>query len=206
MSPRTRILTAAILAVLSVGCSSNKVLVPPRIDLARYGTLGMIEFSSGRPDPAVPGATREFLATLQSAQPGTPVLELGPEPGVLGTVRRPVLDVQAIQAIGKHYKVDALVLGALEFEEIRPNVTVGSGVGIRADVAGTLSTRIVDTRTGATIWTTAATGREPIAGVRVGGSGISGGGTLDPSGARDKLARDLVARATSDFWPRWERR
>ena len=205
MRPHPLLAAAAVLVTLAVGCSSNKVLVPPRLDLNRYGTLGMIQFSSKERAELGPDASREFLATIQSAQPGTPVLELGAEEGVLGAVQRPTLDVEAVQAIGKKYRVDALVVGVLEMKDVRPNLSVGSGIGLSAsaDVEGSLSTRILDTKTGATIWTSAASGRAPIARVDVRGGGISGGGTPDAAHARGKLVHDLVGRATADFWPHW---
>ena len=205
MNSRPFLAAAAVLALLAGGCSSNKVLVPPRLDLNRYGTLGMIQFSSKDRADLGSDASREFLVQVQSAQPGTPVLELGAEAGVLGAVQRPTLDVEAVQAIGKKYKVDALVVGVLEMKDLKPNVSLGSGVGISAsaDVEGSLSTRILDTKTGATIWTSAASGRAPIARVDVRGGGISGGGTPDASHARGRLVHDLVGRATADFWPHW---
>lgn len=205
MSTRALAASAAVAATLVLGCSSNKILVPPRLDLAQYGTIGMIEFSSAASTELAPVASREFLATIFSAQPGVPVLELGTEGNVLGSVERPELDVAAVQAIGKRYLVDALVVGTLDLHDVTPNVSVGSGVRVGADVEGSLNARILDTRTGATIWTSATRGRQPVAHVGVDGGGLAGIGARDPDQARSRLVLDLVDRATADLWPRWER-
>ncbi len=193
-------------AAVAVGCSSPRVLVPPRMDLARYGTIGMIEFGSKGSRGLGEAASREFLAAIHSAQPGTPVLELGDEQRVLGAVQAESLDPEAIRSIGAKYKVDAIVVGMLGAQEVKPRVS-GSldGVSASAELEGLFDARIIETESGATIWTTASRAKETIARVSLSTGGISGGGTTTTDDAKSRLVRCLVESATEDFWPRWEK-
>ena len=82
MNPRRALVLAlTALAGLAVACSHTPppqaVLDPPRVDLSRFGTLGLVEFESGAVDGFGAEVSREYLSALQAAQPGTPVLELG---------------------------------------------------------------------------------------------------------------------------------
>jgi hypothetical protein len=205
------LLGLALAGAFAVGCSRSapreKVWVPPRVDLARFGTLGMIEFSVSGADGLGALASREFLATLQSAQPGTPVLELGDERRVLAERGVEALDPDAIRAIGERHRVDALVVGRVRAQPTVPGVAFDSNapwVSASAELEGTLDARIFDTRTGATVWSTAARAREPLARVDISSSGVTGLGASPGKDANLRLVRSLVAGATGDFWGRWK--
>jgi hypothetical protein len=204
-------LLLTLVAGLATGCARSqpreRVWIPPRIDLARYGTFGMLDFSS----TAGPGvgrlASREFLASLQSAQPGTPVLELGDASRVLGDLDGGALDPAAIRAIGERHRVDALVVGSLDAQPTPPSVAFDSGarwVTASTELAGGLDARIFDTRTGATVWSTSARASEPLARVDVSMRGVSGLGSSPADDAQLRLVRNLVSRATSDFRGYWD--
>lgn len=193
------------------GCSSTpkreQVRVPPRMDLARLGTLGIVDFASPG-DPGIgPRAAREFLAALQSAQPGTPVLELGDERRLLAELGRPTLDSEALRALGEKYRIDALIVGALDSQRVSPKVAFDASAAYAtatAELEGALDARILDTRTGATLWSSATRARAEIAGVEISDRGISSVGTSSPDDARQRLISRLVRKATSDFWAHWE--
>ena len=195
-------------ASLATGCSSSKILIPPRVDLARYGTIGMIEFTSSAPGDLARQASREFLGAVQKAQPGTPVLELGDQTRLLGEMRAGAIDPETIRTIGAKYRVDAIVVGVLGAQEVKPHLSVGSSVqslSASAVLQGALDARLFDARSGATVWSTAARAEEPLARVDVSGGGLAGLGATDPDAAKTRLVRGLVERATADFWPHWER-
>ena len=188
--------TAGLAAAALVGCSSSKrVLVPPRIDLARYESIGMIEFTSSGTKGLGGTASREFLATIQSAQPGTPILELGDQVRVLGAVDGTALDPETIRRIGEKYQVDAIVVGMLGTQEVKPRVSVGpslEGLSASAEIEGVLDARIFETRSGATIWSAATRAKQSVARVEVSSTGVSAGSglalrpnfTLHSSGSR----------------------
>jgi hypothetical protein len=195
---------------LLVGCAKPrppKTLIPPRVDLARFGTLGMIEFSGHGGDGLGVLASREFLASMQRGQPGTPVVELGSQKRVLATLSRDTLDFEAIRAIGEKYGVDALVVGAVQAEKVQPNLSFDSAarwMTAAAELESGLDAKIVDTRSGATLWSTATRARAELGRVDVDTGGISSTGGDRPDDARLRLVRELVDDATDDFWPYWE--
>lgn len=213
MRQRFRITAAAlclvVAPVLLVGCAKPrppKTLVPPRIDLARFGALGMIEFTGPSGDGLGVLASREFLASMQRGQPGTPVVELGDQKRVLATLSHDELDIDAIRAIGAKYGVDALVLGAVQAEKVQPNLSFDSAARFltaAAEIESGLDARIVDTHSGATLWSTATRARAELGRVDIDGSGISSTGGDRPDDARRRLVRELVDDATDDFWPYW---
>lgn len=206
-----RLFCAFVAAALVAGCSSSppqpKVWIPPRVDLERFGTLGMIEFATPTPDGLGAMASREFLAAIHEAQPGTPVLELGDQRRLLAAVSGHALDPDTIRAIGEKYRVDAIILGTMQSQKVEPNVSFDSAVQwmkASAELESGLDARILDTRTGATVWSTTARARTELARFGVSGSGVSGAGAHAPDEARVRLVKTLVDRATWDFWPRWE--
>jgi hypothetical protein len=187
-----------LLLALALGCASKpKVLIPPRVDLATFGNLALVEFSATGGERLGVLASREFLVAMQSAQPGTPVLELGDEipPGRL--------DVRALRAIGEKYQVDAVVVGELEAHHVKPNLSFDSAVRwvtASAQLEGVLSARILDTRTGATLWSSGARATREIAHVDVSNGNVSG---KSPDDARQELVEVLVGSTTADFWAHW---
>ncbi len=184
-----------LLLVLSLGCASKpKVLIPPRVDLASFGNLALIEFSATGGERLGLIASREFLAAMQSAQPGTPVLELSDQGA---------LDPRTVRAIGEKYGVDAIVVGALEAHKVKPNVSFDSAVRwvtASAELEGVLSARILDTRTGATLWSSGARAKREIAHLDVSNGNVAG---TSPDDARQELVEVLVGSATADFWAHW---
>jgi len=198
-----RFLLALLLgATAALGCSTStptpRVLVPPRVDLASFGNLALIEFHATGGERLGLVASREFLSAMQAAQPGTPVLELGSQ-HALGA-----LDVNTLRALGEKYHVDAIVVGELEAHNVKPNVSFDSAVRwvtASAELEGLLNARILDTRTGATLWSSGARARKEIARVDLTSGAVAGSGADD---ARQELIETLVGTTTSDFWAHWQ--
>src|SRR6267143_4606176 len=74
---------AFLLLFLSLGipgCSGSRyvtVRVPPEVDLRSYQAVGIIEFGSNADATINRYATQRFQSSVQSAQPGTRLVELG---------------------------------------------------------------------------------------------------------------------------------
>ena len=188
-----------LLACFVLGCASKpKVLIPPRVDLGSFGNLALVEFTATGGERLGVIASREFLTAMQSAQPGTPVLELGDEvPGGR-------LDVRALRAIGERYHVDAVVVGELEAHHVKPNVSFDSAVRwvtASAQLEGIMNARILDTRTGATLWSSGARATREIARVDLSNGNVAG---KTPDDARQELVEALVGTTTADFWAHWQ--
>ena len=193
-----------------VGCShTEKVLLPPIIELKAYRNIGVIEFSTNAENNLRPYVTQNFIQNVQSAQPGTRVLELGSEKLVLKSLRRQELDLKTIKSIGDEYNVDALILGHLQVSEIKPNVKIFSvpqAVRAKVYVEAALQTRILETNTGATLWTKANSGKVSLAKLNLAIEGPFSFSASDPKEKYGKLVPELVYANTSDFRSRYEYR
>jgi hypothetical protein len=139
------------------GCSHTEaVRIPPKVELKTYRTIGVIEFSTNAEDTLKPYVTQNFIQNIQSAQPGTRILELGDEDQLLRSLGHSKLNPETIQSIGKKYNVDALILGHLEVSEIKPKINIYAAaktLNAKAYIAAALRTRILETDSGATFWT-----------------------------------------------------
>jgi hypothetical protein len=200
---------------LTLGCADKgpppavepPVLVPPRLDLARFGTLGIVEFDASGGADLGALATREFLAALHDAQPGTPVLELGSAARAFALPSGAAPDADAVRALGARAHVDALVLGTVAERHAKPRVALdGGGLAASAHLLGTLDVRILDARSGATVWSRAVRGEVPLAGLGVARVGIPRVDATPVEEARVALVRTLVDEACFDLRPRWVRR
>ncbi len=181
------------------------MLEPPVVQLSELGTLGMIDFTAVGAEGLAPLASQRFLASLQAAQPGAAVLELGPRERVLAAVGGAGIDPETIRAIGEKYHLDAILVGEVRTQEIKPRVSIRelSTFSASAEMEGMLSARIFETERGATLWTTSAETRAPLAHVEMAPWGASDFDTNEPEQVRVAIVRELVERATADFQPRW---
>jgi len=200
------LLLVAPLFAAGCGARQPRVWVAPVVDLSRFGTLGMVEFTSRSGDGLGALATREFMAAMQRAQPGTPVLELGDERRLLATLSRVELDTEAVRAIGEKHHLDALVVGVLEPAIVQPKLAFDAGapwMSASAKLESTLSTRILDTHSGATLWSSSTHARADVGTVEFSANGVSSAGASQPNEARLTLVRRLVSGATEDFRGYW---
>ena len=208
MGSNTRARAArGIVALLCLqGCAHDQVEVPARIQLARWPTLGIVEFHS----PAEPElgslATSQFVEMLHAAQPGTAILELGSERHVLDEVGRDALDFEAARAIGERFGVDAVFAGELVFDAPKPRVRLGDAfesIDASAEVNGRLATRLLDARSGASVWSDSSTASAPVARFGLAEGAGPTFGVSDPRDARLDLVRLLVSLQRYDFFPSW---
>jgi hypothetical protein len=178
------------------------------MDLSTLGALGMLEFTSQGEVPLGAVAREQFMAALQSAQPGTPVLELGSVRDVVAEVHGTGLNPATVKAIGEKYQVDALLVADVRSAEMRPSMSLQSisnvaSLNAKVELEGALNARILETKRGATIWTTSATGRVPMANLALSTLGMGGLNAGEADQSRLELVKALVADATVDFEPRW---
>jgi hypothetical protein len=204
---RRRIVLCGVVCglLLALGCAKPKVWVPPRIDLHQYGTLGLVEFRSQGQHGQM--ATQRFLSAVHGAQGGVPVLELGPMRDVLQSVGQEQMGPDAARAIGERYGVDVLVVGDLDIEPPRPDFSIESLTEASASAAilGRLNARILEARSGATIWSDEASGKRTIARLDLSAGQQPWFGAVDPDGEDAALVTWLVDRVTGDFRGRWAR-
>jgi hypothetical protein len=185
------------------------VQLPPRVDLAEWDTIGIVGFGGDAEAELSTLATREFVQMLHAAQPGVRILELGSEVRVLAEMGHAELDHAAVRAIGDHYEVDAVFAGDLELGAVEPIVRLGktfSSLRARADVTGQLATRLLETRSGATVWSRSSRATGSVARLGVEEGGMPTFGARDPSDVQAGLVGQLVQELGDDFHPSWQER
>ena len=197
------------LALLIGACSHPTVLVqiPPRMDLKNYPTLGIVDFTSAAERELGARAARQFQEQVQSAQPGTRFVELGDRDAVLASVGAKTLDLAALKKIGDKYGVAAIFVGDLAYSEPSVNVKVTDlnklQGGVRAEMKGDISSRLVETATGASVWSRSAWATRQLGGLSVSDQGVSGG--TRTSNPREAMLPTLVQHLTHDFRPTSQR-
>jgi hypothetical protein len=194
-----------IILSLLFGCShTEKVTVPPRVDLKSYKTIGIIDFSTAAGNDLKQYVTQNFIQTIQSAQPGVRVLELGTREHVLTSVSRRQLDPAAIKAIGSAYNIDALISGHFGASEPKPDVHLSStwqSVRAGAVIEASLTSKLWETDSGVTLWTNATSRKEKVASLKADTSVNIEFGATDPKDTYGDLVPVLVYENTTDFRP-----
>jgi hypothetical protein len=200
--------TAGVALLLSLamlwGCSRTVLVpVPPRVALNNHGTLGVVEFASNAAPAINAQATREFEARIHAAQPGTRLVELGSREAVLAAVGSRQFDADAVRRIGEKYGVNAIFLGEITFaEKTDVNLTDISKLegGARTVVRGDISSKLVETRTGASVWSSSAWATRQVGRVNVSAErGVSG--AARSSNHREQMVPTLLFHLTQDFRP-----
>ena len=202
---RTHAGSTLLLSLAMLGCSSTVLVpVPPRMDLSSYATLGIVEFDSNYERAINARATRQFQEQIQAAQRGTRFVELGSREAVLAAVGSKQVDVDALRRIGQKYGVAAVFLGDIAYSEPKTDVQISDLAklegGVRAEMRGDISSRLVETRTGASVWSNSAWVRRQIGRLSVSAEyGVRGG--MSRSDPREEMVPALVYQLTHDFRP-----
>lgn len=200
---RIRSLTfAAVGTSLIAGCATTALVeVPPRVDLHAFESIGIVQFESDAKGNLAAFATQRFIEAMQQSQPGVRVLELGPGAELEPPLGSGAVDHAAIQAIGRKYAVDAVIVGDLAVKNVRPKVDVYNlvkSMSVSADVDAALTTRMLETSRGATVWTRSTRSTRRVAQVGVGAGKVSFD-ARDPQNAYGELVDALISEITDDF-------
>jgi hypothetical protein len=204
-SYRCKYISAILLIGLSLlcGCShTEKVLMPPAVDLRTYKAIGVIDFSTNGGGDLRQYVTQNFIQTVQSAQPGVRFLELGDKAHVLTRVGRKQLDPEAIRLIGRTYNVEALIFGQFNLSDLKPKVRLSStwqSMHAGAYVEAYLMAKLWETASSITLWTNSTVTKESVAKLTVDANGNFGFGASDPEDAYGNLVPHLVYTNTSDL-------
>jgi hypothetical protein len=188
------------------GCSHTvQVAVPPRLDLQAYGTLGLVDFSSNSNTSINSQTTREFESHVHAAQPGTRIVELGSRESLLASVGGRQLDAPTLRKIGEKYGVDAIFVGSVTYSEPKATDIKVSDItklegGVRVEVRGDISGKLVETRTGASVWSSSAWARRALGRLNISSEqGVSG--AMRSGNPREEMVPSLVYHLTEDFRP-----
>jgi hypothetical protein len=198
------LLALCAVAALLGGCA--RIYVPPAIDLKPREVIGLIEFKSdARGD--LPGyVTQKFMESITQDQMEVRIVELGDEAKVLAAVGQTSLGPDAYKAIGDKYNVQTLFIGSLNVSDVKPSLSIGPGfdfASLEAKVNATLAAKLVETATGATLWTNSGRAEHTVGGVTKAGAFFSFSAE-DPEESYGALARELCHKVTRDFRHSWK--
>lgn len=194
----------------SIACRGGEIVtVPPEVDLASFGQLGLVTFgvenAKGDLDQM---ATQAFVQEVTRAQ-RTPVLELGALDALLARVQKKALDSEAVKAIGKLDGVGALFVGTITVSKVKPQVDIAGALSqlrVRAGFDMSATVRLVSTETGATVWTNSRALNAAVGFLGLGGDGIPDFSMRDQNEAVQQALRELFFALTRDFRPTTFRR
>jgi hypothetical protein len=183
-------------------------MVPPRIDLHQHEVLGIIEFSSSREGELGPLATARFMEAVRIDQGLIRIVDLGSENEALRSVGATRLDRNAYQAMGQAHEISTVFTGELVISGIRPAIQITSNLanmGVAADVDATLTVQMIETASGASIWSRSASVTKRVGQVSVLGARDVIFDAENPERAYGELVDALVGAVTGEFRVTWER-
>lgn len=182
-----------------VGCT--RVIVSPVVQLSAYQAVGIVKFSCSEGGNLDAFVTQKFIEEITRDQKIVQIIELGRDSKVLNEVQKTSFDLEAYKVIGEKYKLKSIIIGDIDISDIQPEITIAPGfsfVGVRGIVEAKLVARMIDTETGATIWTGSARDKREI-----GHISFAGGHFMfdakDPERAYGPLTETLVRNSTNDF-------
>jgi len=198
---------SVIFSMLILSCGP-KVMVPPKVDLTQFGSIGLIRFASTNKGTLPDYVTQKFLETVNDAQAKARIIELGSLDRVLDSVNSDELNPAALQAIGKRYNINAVFTGNLEISKVKPKIRIASiisSMGVRAQVDALLTAKLLETSSGVTLWTASAKDSKTVAHVTV----FPGGGfhfdARDPEEAYGEIVKSLIRKVTVNLRTTYQR-
>lgn len=186
----------------------TRVMVPPRIDLAEHEVLGVIEIQSSARGELGSITTRKLIEAVRRDQGMVRIVRLGTERQVLGELGQRRLDETAFRKLGESRELKTLLVGELTISDVRPNISISPGfesASITGEVDATLSVEMVETATGASLWSASASQTETVGHISVLGGRNFVFDAPDPERAYGKLVNSLVAVVARDFQVSWVR-
>lgn len=193
-------------AALASACGGGvrRVLEPPRLDLSKYGRVGLVLFSVEKAKGDLNAlATQRFSEDLLAAQPGVEVLEFGAADSIrqrVGEAQYGPATAQALAARG----VPVVFFGHLRVSNVKAS---GGLIGltlphVKATVSAELTVALYSTETGGTLWRASGEATREL-----GGLAIVGGepyfSAKDPDKTYVEMVDDLVYRVTYDLRSTW---
>ena len=191
---RTQNVLALCGALALSACSSKYAAVPARLDLAPYGRIAIVAFSTEQSNSGMSTlATQRFAEALLRSQTGASLKTFSAD-----------ADAAAMAlALGREKNVPAVFVGHLKVSGVKPrgNISV-SGMNVRAAVSAELTVRLLSTKTGGTMWRSSSAANGTVG--RIGLSGaLPSVAMRDKEEAYGEVVGQLVTNVTRDLRPTW---
>src|SRR5688572_17680479 len=203
-SVRTQLALALCAALTLSACSSKYATVPARLDLAPYGRVAVVTFSTEQANSAMSAlATQRFAEELLRSQSGIELLELAAADSSLKGFMANGDGAALAQALGRDRNVPAVFVGQLEVYGIRPSGKISvSGMNVRAAVSAELTVRLLSTKTGGTVWRSSSAANGTVGKVGLSGS-LPSVAMRDKEEAYGEVVTQLITDVTRDLRPTW---
>ncbi len=185
-------------------CSSKYATVPARLDLAPYGRIAVIAFTTEQSNSAMSTlATQRFAEALLASQTGVELLELdAADPSVKGWAAN-ADGVALAQALGREKNVPAVFVGQLKVSGVKPRGNLStSGMNVRAAVSAELTVRLLSTKTGGTVWRSSAAANGTVGRLALSGP-LPSIAMRDKEEAYGEVVSELITTVTRDLRPTW---
>ena len=188
--------------LLTAGCAARyqSVMVPPRVDLTEHEIIAVVPFDSSSKGELGPMATRRFTDLARRDQGLVRMKNVGSETADL--------TAGEFQELGQRHGAQTLFVGTLDISDVRPNVSISKTLrsgSLTANVEATLTVDLIESATGASIWSASARATRTVGHVSVFNKKDITFDAEDPDQAYGELVDALVAQVTSDFRARWVR-
>jgi hypothetical protein len=209
--PRNSLRTIIVLSsVFFSACASHpplqRVWVPPRLDLKPYEIIGMVGFSSTTKGSLAALATRRFEDAVRRDQGMVRMIEVGPQREALAPVGQARWNPESCRAVGRKNGARTLFTGTLTLSRVRPTIQLSALLNsgqVTAEVEATLEVQMIESETGASIWSSAGKATRTLGQVSVLGGKNYSFDADDPERAYGDLVDSLVVQVTRDFQGSW---
>ncbi|HJR16079.1 MAG TPA: hypothetical protein VJ808_04430 [Gemmatimonadales bacterium] len=207
-SPRQPVGTQFVIALCGslaiAACSSKYAAVPARLDLAPYGRVAVVAFSTDEANSVMSSlATQRFAEALLRSQSGIELLELGEADSTLKGLQARRDAAALAQALGRDKNVPAVFVGHLKVSGVKPRGKVSmSGVNVRAAVSAELTVSLLSTKTGGTVWRSSSAANGTVGRIGLSGS-LPSIAMRDKEEAYGEMVSQLVTNVTQDLRPTW---
>jgi hypothetical protein len=201
---RTQYALALCGALALSACSAKYAAVPARLDLAPYGRIAVVAFSTEQSNSGMSTlATQRFAEALLASQSGVELLELDSGDPSLKGLAANADGVAIAQALGRDKNVPAVFVGQLKVSGVKPRGKLSaSGMNVRAAVSAELTVRLLSTKTGGTVWRSSAAANGTVGRLALSGS-LPSIAMRDKEEAYGEVVGQLVSDVTRDLRPTW---
>jgi len=196
-----------------LGCSHRPpvqtVMVPPRFDLTPHQMIGVMEFDCDAKGKLASLATRRFTEMARRDQGMLRMMDLGTSRKALRAAGQAAWSPASYKAVGAANDVQTIFTGTLSISSVRPDISLAGALRsghVSARVDAELVVQLVETGTGASLWSGSARASGSLGHISVFRGGEFVFDAEDPDRAYGGLVDALVEQVTRDFRATWVRR
>ncbi|HEY5941145.1 MAG TPA: hypothetical protein VIT87_10000 [Gemmatimonadales bacterium] len=185
-------------------CSSKYAAVPARLDLAPYGRIAVVAFSTEQSNRDMSTmATQRFAEALLSSQSGVELLELDGSDASLKSFTADADAAAMALALGREKNVPAVFVGHLKLSKVKPRGNIStSGMNVRAAVSAELTVRLLSTKSGGTLWRSSSATNGTVGHLAMNGA-LPSIAMRDAEEAYGEMVGELINSVTRDLRPTW---